>query len=558
MLNKVINVLIVEDCEADSWLIERKLSSNGYHPTVKRVETSEEVRFELRHNHWDIIISDHQLPQLNAQAVLDLVRDANADTPVIIVSGTITDDVAVAAMGVGARDYISKNNLSRLIPAIERELRGSATRQAMKKAQALIKRYDTYDSVTGLTNREELQRRLSLLLRNDGLPRHHALLFVDIDHFRIIHDRFGNLASDELLRQVGHRIRNVLTEPCTLARFGGDEYAALLPDCDLSIAESVAENVLTEIKSLRFTHNEKTLSVSASIGVVQFRSSDSTSVDDILTSAELACHAAKERGRCRLYAYRSDDPWIVQRQSDLHWIAQISTALEENRFELHRQRIVPLNAPNPGEHYAEFLLRLRSPCGSQILPGNFLPAAERFKLMKQIDQWVVAHVFSQLAQRRQLREEQSEQLVFINLSADTLGDDRFFSFVREQAQTHEIDPTCVCFEITESALVANLAAILPFLYGLKNEGFRLALDDFGTGLSSFSNLKALPIDFLKVDGHFVRNMLDDRMDAAIVEAINHIAHVAGLVTIAEFAESKAVVERLRVMGVDFAQGFALD
>lgn len=550
-----LKLLVVEDSEDDALLLVRQLRKGGYMPDMLRVTRRDEIINALDMQRWDVVISDHNIPGLSSEAVLEIVQDSGIDVPFIIVSGSIGEEIAVAAMKTGAHDYIMKDNLARLVPAIDRELREAETRQAHKKAQKVIEHLAYHDALTGLANRHEFEIRVNRVL-HDRLRQHdeHALLYIDLDQFKIINDTCGHIAGDELLKQLAVQIQHAIREHDTLARLGGDEFGVLLENCNVSEATLIAGKLLGIIKDFRFTWETKTFTLGASIGLVQFNGDMYKSMAAVLSAADMACYAAKDLGRNRIHVYSEDDANLLRRHGEMQWVSRINLAHEENRFMLYRQKIVPV-AKETGRYHLEFLVRMRGENSEEILPGAFIPAAERYNLMPRIDRWVIRHVFRYLAS---LDDKDAPALAFINLSGASLGDDGFFTFIRDQARESGTQPQRVCFEITETAAIANLSAAVAFINEIRAEGFRFALDDFGVGLSSFSYLKTIPVDFLKVDGSFIRDMLDDPMDAAIVESINRIGHVAGLQTIAEFVESDAILARLRQLGFDLAQGYAID
>ncbi|MDP1534248.1 MAG: EAL domain-containing protein, partial [Rubrivivax sp.] len=384
----------------------------------------------------------------------------------------------------------------------------------------------------------------------------HALLYVDLDQFKIINDTCGHVAGDELLRQVATLLKGPIRGADTLARLGGDEFGVLLLDCPQDQAQRIGERMLELVRDFRFIWQDKNFNIGASIGMVMLDHPGLT-LADAMRQADMACYAAKDKGRNRIQLYLPDDVELRQRHGEMEWVNRINRALETDFFELHHQRIVALNGAHP-LNCCEFLLRMRESGNPRlILPGTFIPAAERYGLMPAMDRWVVAHCLSHLSSCRTAAPELDKGLAFINLSGATLNDEHFLAFVKAQLEQHGIPAASVCFEITETAAISNLNHALAFIDGVKTLGCRVALDDFGAGLSSFSYLKALHADYLKIDGGFVRGMLDDPMDESIVEAINNIGHVAGLTTIAEFVESDAIRARLVEIGVDYAQGYGI-
>jgi diguanylate cyclase (GGDEF)-like protein len=544
-----LRILLVEDSEDDAALLVRELRKGGYTPDCRRVDNGPDLEAALAEGRWDLVITDHNLPGYSSVATLTAVKRSGQDVPVIIVSGSIGEEIAVDAMKSGAHDYIMKGNLARLVPAIERELRDTQVRHAHRMAQETIRHLAYHDPLTGLANRVEFESRLTRALRGLGHGERHALLYMDLDQFKIVNDTCGHEAGDELLRQLAVLLREPIREADTLARLGGDEFGMLLTHCSLEQAMQVAERVLRLVSEFRFIWQEKSFTLGASIGLVMIEDS-SQSLSDVLRMADMACYAAKDKGRNRVHQYHAGDSELLQRQGEMQWVGRLSRALEENRFELFRQRIEPLNGH--GRPHYEFLLRLLGDDGRHILPGAFIPAAERYGLMPALDRWVVRAALERLA-----RNGAAEATYFINLSGATVGDEQFAAYVMEQLRLNGVAGTRVGFEITETAVIANLASAVRFIEQVKKLGCQVALDDFGAGLSSFSYLKAIPADYLKIDGGFIKDMLDDPMDHAIVESVNHIGHVAGLQTIAEFVETAPVRQRLAELGVDYAQGFGV-
>jgi diguanylate cyclase (GGDEF)-like protein len=549
-----LRVLLVEDSEDDATLLVRELRKGGYAPEFQRVDTGAALEAAMEHDTWDIIITDHNLPGFSSEAALATIKRSELDIPVIIVSGSIGESIAVEAMKNGAHDYIMKDNLARLVPAISRELRETKNRHAHRLAQETIQHLAYHDPLTGLANRHEFDNHLQRSLRTVGNGVQHALLYMDLDQFKIINDTCGHVAGDELLRQLAMLLRAPVRDGDSLARLGGDEFGLLLNQCPLEQALQVGERMLRTIGDFRYVWEDNTFSIGASIGLVMLDDRAQT-LSDVMRMADMACYAAKDRGRNRVHVYRADDAELLQRHGEMKWVARLNHALEENRFELFRQRIMPLGDKN--EQHCEFLLRMLDERGEHILPGAFIPAAERYNLMPVIDRWVVRNACSFLAQRSASTDCANTELFFINLSGATLSDDKFAAYVTEQIKVHGLSPEIIGFEITETAVIANLSNAMNFIDKVKQLGCRVALDDFGAGLSSFSYLKSIRADYLKIDGSFIKDMLDDPMDHAIVEAINNIGHVVGLQTIAEFVESDATKQRLIKIGVDYAQGNAI-
>jgi diguanylate cyclase (GGDEF)-like protein/PAS domain S-box-containing protein len=412
----------------------------------------------------------------------------------------------------------------------------------------------THDALTGIVNRREFERRLGLMLRHaKEHQRRHALCYLDLDQFKLVNDTCGHTAGDTLLRQLAAVLRTRMRERDTLARLGGDEFGVLLGECPLDQALRIAHGLREAIQDFRFTWEDKPFALGVSIGLVPI---DYTSGDlqSVLSAADSACYVAKEKGRNRVHVNQPGDHELAQRQGEMQWIARLHQALAEDRFCLYYQPIVPLApAAHAGDH-GEILLRLKEPDGQVILPGAFIPAAERYNQITAIDRWVIRAVLSALRDQEQ-RPPLSQYS--INISGQSLGDAAFLAFVVEQVEQATIEPSQICFEITETAAIANLTAAMNFVSTLKAKGCRFALDDFGSGLSSFAYLKTLPVDYLKIDGRFVKDMLDEPIDCAMVEAIHRVGHLMGIKTNAESVENTAILEKLRVIGVDYAQGYGI-
>lgn len=414
----------------------------------------------------------------------------------------------------------------------------------------------THDALTGLINRREFDNRLrtSLARVSEGEP-HDVLCYLDLDQFKVVNDTCGHVAGDELLRQLATYLQSRVRRDDSLARLGGDEFGVLLHRCPLERARQLAGELCRGIRDLRFTWKDRVFVVGASIGLVSI-SGELESVADILRAADAACYAAKDRGRNRVQVYQPDDTELARRQGEMQWVSRIHDALAADRFQLYFQ---PIRRPGAIAEGAglEILVSMRDEDGGLVPPGAFIPAAERYNLMPSIDRWVVSRTFESFAEHWRRRPPNGDGACFINLSGTSLMDDSFLPFVEEELARHDIPPDAVCFEITETAAIANLTEATRFMQRLKKLGCRFALDDFGSGLSSFAHLKALPVDYLKIDGAFVKDIEVDSVDFAMVEAINHIGHLLGLATIAEYVETEGILTKVAALGVDLVQGYAV-
>ena len=412
----------------------------------------------------------------------------------------------------------------------------------------------SHDILTGLVNRREFENRLERALKSaKAREASYAVCYLDLDQFKIVNDSCGHSAGDALLGQLGALLKSKIRWRDTLARLGGDEFGVLLESCSLDEAMQTAESLRMAISEYRFMWEERSFRLGVSIGVVPI-TSDNDDVAGLLSAADSACAAAKEAGRNRIHSFQENDIDLMRRRREMQWAARINTALEENRFELFRQTIQPLQAEEEGAHY-EILLRMRDENGGIISPGLFIEAAERYGITPSIDRWVIRTAFRWLVSEADERERLS--LCSINLSGQSLGDDKFLPFVTDQFRMSGLDATKICFEITETAAIASYSQANRFINALKELGCKFALDDFGTGLSSFGYLKHFPVDFHKIDGSFVKEILHVPIDREMVRSINEIGHLTGKQTIAEFAENEEIITMLRGMGIDYAQGYGV-
>jgi diguanylate cyclase (GGDEF)-like protein/PAS domain S-box-containing protein len=412
----------------------------------------------------------------------------------------------------------------------------------------------SHDVLTGLVNRREFENRMERALKSaKARETSYALCCLDIDQFKIVNDTCGHSAGDALLGQVGALLKSKVRWRDTLARLGGDEFGILLESCSLDEAMRTAESLREAVRNFKFTWEERTFRLGASIGVVPI-SVDNADVASVISAADSACQAAKEAGRNRVHSFEENDIDLMRRRREMQWAARINNALEEGRFELFRQTILPLQHAEEGAHY-ELLLRMRDEAGKIVAPDNFITAAERYGITPSIDRWVIENAFRWLVSEADEREKLS--MCSINLSGQSLGDDKFLPYVIDQFHRSGLDATKICFEITETAAIASFSQANRFIHALKELGCKFALDDFGTGLSSFGYLKHFPVDFLKIDGSFVKEILHDPIDREMVRSINEIGHLTGKQTIAEFAENNEIINMLRSLGVDYAQGYGV-
>ena len=465
-------------------------------------------------------------------------------------SALIIDDGAVISIEASIAPMRSDND--ELIGAVMVIQDVSHTRRLTRQ----LSYHASHDLLTGLYNRRKFEEHLKTVLQNlQHEDRCHALFYLDLDNFKIVNDTCGHVAGDELLKQLPELFNTVLRAGDLIARLGGDEFGIILENCQLHQAVNIANKIRQRIKEYRFVWNDKTFEIGVSIGVVSI-DRDNADMAGILSSADIACYAAKDSGRNRVHVFEPTDEMVTERFGQMHWTARIAQALEQHRFRLYIQPIIGMGPDTSG--HAEILLRMIDESGDVIPPGAFIPAAERYGLMPEIDRWVIREVFRYLGAMPAAQTMKSERDVWtINLSGDSINDDKLLDYILEQKEHFGIDFHSICFEVTETVAISNLSKATRFIHELKQYGCQFALDDFGSGLSSFAYLKTLPVDYLKIDGSFVRDIRHDEIDRAMVVAIVQVAQAMNLKTIAEHVESAATLAVLNEIGIDYVQGYHL-
>ncbi len=469
---------------------------------------------------------------------------------------------AVQKIGGGALDIrVPENSVGELL-VLEQGINSMAAalkmshenlQERIDEATSRLSYQASHDALTGLPNRREFEARMERALKSArDLNEAHTLCYLDLDQFKIVNDTSGHVAGDELLRQLAMLLQTRLRDRDTLARLGGDEFGVLLQNCSLQQAQPIAELLRQLVKDFRFVWHDKSFAIGVSIGLVPI-TAESDGLSSLLSYADAACYAAKDRGRNRVHVYQAGDAELLKRQGEMQWVTLITRALEENRMRLFAQPILPLHPHAEADSHYEILLRMLDDEGELVLPMAFIPAAERYGLMPSIDRWVIGATFTAFPSLFPQAQD-GKSICTINLSGHSLCDEKFLDFIERQFTINQVPCAAICFEITETAAITNLTEAIRFIHALKAKGCKFSLDDFGSGLSSFTYLKNLPVDYLKIDGAFVKDMEIDPMDRAMVESINHIGHVLGLKTIAEYVESEIILDHLRQIGVDYVQG----
>lgn len=409
-----------------------------------------------------------------------------------------------------------------------------------------------HDALTGLINRYEFDRIAQNAIEDISTEKPtHCLAYIDLDQFKVVNDTCGHMAGDMLLRQIASQLKDKMRGSDTLARLGGDEFAVLLTGCDLDKGYKVIMGLLQVVQGYRFTYDDKVFKIGASIGLTEITPYYSRTLSELLSTVDSACYAAKEEGGNRIHVFRPDDKDFKRHNCQLDWLSRIHQGLEKKQLVLYVQHMETLKVG--AEQHCELLVRMQDDNGTLYPPGHFLPVAERYHLMPLIDRWVIREALSIIARKG----ANFTDICAINLSGQTLSSEGFLEYVIDLIKTSNVAPQRLCFEITETAVIANLDKARQFMRVLRQMGCRFSLDDFGSGLSSFAYLKNLDVDFLKIDGLFVKAIVNNKIDRAMVESINHVGHVMGLQNIAEFAENDDIINILKEIGVDYAQGYGV-
>lgn len=416
----------------------------------------------------------------------------------------------------------------------------------------IIRHQATHDALTGLANRNEFDRELSEHIHDASNHdnREHALCYLDLDRFKLINDTSGHAAGDELLKQVTRILQSCLRSGDVIGRLGGDEFGIILENCNLVSGKQIAQKIISELGDFQFNWDNNLFTIGVSIGLVSITAETSNSVE-LMKHADVACYTAKDSGRNRVYIYQQEDAEMVKRHEQMHWASRISNALDNDKFVLYAQQICPLGSSDTQQHI-EILVRMLDDNNEIIAPGSFIPAAERYNLMSNVDKYIIDNVFHYI--RKQGEDEMSYS---INLSGNSLNEDDLTQFIKDKLVEYDVRASRICFEITETSAITNIYKARKLMFELREIGCQFSLDDFGSGLSSFEYLKNLPVDYLKIDGSFVQDMVDNKTDHAMVAAINEIGHVMGIKTIAEFVENDNIIHKLRQIGVDFVQGYGV-
>jgi diguanylate cyclase (GGDEF)-like protein len=553
-----LRVLLVFDTEAEADAILGAIGKVLGEPVAHRcVQDEAALREALRFADWDAVIGAYRPAELSYASVLRILAADGRELPLLLIGTAVGEELAVEAIKAGAQDCIGLDHLDRLGAALTREIREAEARRQRRRSDELLRYQACHDDLTGLLNRRTFLDRLHdtlVQVRRSRVPA--SLCFMDLDRFKQVNDRCGHRAGDELLRQLASLMRQQVRESDTLARLGGDEFGLLLRDCGTEQAVGVARELADRVHAFRFGWRDQTFDVGISIGIAPV-TGDAMTAAELLGAADAACYAAKAEGDGAIRCYHPDDADLGVPRGELRSLPALETALDSGAFVLVTQPLADLRGEGVAPFGQEVLLRMRGPDGALVTPAAFLPLAERNGLLPTIDRWVIRSVLGRLGARLRHDGAGLPPLFFLNVSGPSLQEPDLADFIREEVIRAGVPPECLCFEVAETAAVINLSAAIALGHRLKSLGCRFALDDFGSGLSAFAYARRLPVDFLRIDGRLVREMLSDPVERAMVESIQRVGQLLGLRTIAESVETGEHLRVARLIGIDAAQGYAI-
>ena len=572
-------ILMIEDDYEDIALVEAFLTrEQRFLPMLESCHTLGLGLEELRNNsNIDLVLLDLGLSDGQGMESFQTVHDAFPEMPLIVLSGNTDESVALQAMRSGAQDYLVKGRF-------DGDLLGRSIRYAIERHEQRLELENKRQALEELSEKlEQANRELNELAVTDGLTRIYnrrrfdehflvewdrlareeqplSLIMLDVDHFKAYNDTYGHPAGDLCLQNVAQVISKAAKRPADIvARYGGEEFVVALPNTDLEGAIAVAESIRAQLQDLHIPHRSSSASsyVTMSFGIASQVPNEEMVPSQLIEAADRALYAAKELGRDRIHAHRTDcSSESLKSREMLQWVGRLRQALEKDRFQLYAQPIRSLQSHNTHKQF-EVLLRLCAPSGKIYSPGTFLPIAEQYEFLGRIDCWVIDHLFAALDRNQNYRSGADDRF-YINLSSATCKNKRFAAFIQERLRHYHLAPQQFCFELSETVAFAHLEVASELTQSLQALSCQVALDDFGSGTTSFTHLTKIPVDYVKIDGLFVRDIGKDAVARAIVEAIHNISKLMKLDTIAEYVETKNVVETLSYMGVDYAQGYYFD
>ena len=561
-------ILLVDD---EPFILSGYKRGLGRHYTVDTANGgADAIRMfeQLESDSYAVVVSDMRMPEMDGVELLNRLADSHPETVRIMLTGNSDQQTAIDAVNHGrVFKFLTKPcSASELKSTLEQAL--AHYRREREKADASAKdaiavdylnaklsHQSRHDILTGLSNRYAFEEALKSALKGAGAnSQTHIFGFLDVDHFHRINDICGYTAGDELLRQLGSLLSHHRRSDDIIARLGSDQFGLILKDSTLEQGEAHLQMLHEKFKQFTFHWDENSYDLSISIGLIPIDST-SESVAALFSAAETACNVAKDQGRNRIHIGDANDMALTQRLNEMQWVTRIIQALKEDRFHLYHQTIEAIDpGEQEGEHY-EILLRMEGRSGELISPADFMPAAENYQLSPRLDRWVVAKTINWLNENPDHLERLA--VCSINLSGLSMGDQETLGFIRRTLEHSNVPPSKICFEVTETAAISNLDAAVRFMHTLKSIGVLFSLDDFGTGLSSFAYLRTLPVDYLKIDGTFVKQIDRSIVDWTMVKSINEMGQIMGKRTIAEFVENEEIYSQLSEIGVNYAQGFLL-
>jgi diguanylate cyclase (GGDEF)-like protein len=533
-------VLVVDDEDLMLRFLRKLLGEAGY--TVVEAETAADALEESQNAIPDLILLDYVLPDMDGLMLLEAIR-SNArltQVPIICLTGKNDIPTKTAALENGAVDYVTKPFDHReLLARISRHIQ---LKDQIKETETRLEQITLHDPLTGLGNRTRFSQQLSIILGGSQPTGRDALILIDIDHFRLVNDTKGHAAGDETLKSLADNLRRAFADPDAIYRVGGDEFCVILRDLDSQQALEMSQRLVQQIPAGTIGFGESSLTLSIGITMIE----PGIGMEELISRADSTLYAAKAAGKNQCVVYQSDSEDIVTIRSESEWYSRIKEGIRLERFQMYYQPVVELRS---GKLYCqEALIRYVGDNGLRHLPGEFLPAAERFSLMPEIDQYVIRHVFAELS-------SQSPEKIAINLSGQSVGRSDLGEFIKTALEESNVDPERIIFEITETAFIKNLERAHLLVTDLQKIGCTFSLDDFGVGFSSLTYMRNLPVDVVKIDGAFLKNIESNPVDFALLRSINEIAHLLGKRTVAEYVNSESVHRLLDEIGIDYGQGY---
>ena len=564
-------IMVVDDNPPHTRTVEPILAGNGFRNLVKAI-TANEINEQIENSNFhydssiDLIIIDMLANGIDA---IDLCKQLQPSRiPVLLISPNVEwyDDALCAGLNAGAQDIIFKPVYPhRLIPRVLTLIKLKKERDALLSNQkqleselaerriieARLKYLSNHDDLTGLCNRKHLQQAIEVAqLQTDLNGRRSTLVYIDLNQFKVINDLEGHDAGDRLLTTVANILRRHSGTNTTISRINSDEYAILFEDCNEKMAYTYTNSVRQDIDNLQFRVDNRKYTVAASFGIVAIKPGLEVTSNEILACAGKACYEAKRKGRNNIHIFNKHDNHFNSLREDAYWIPLISDALKYEKFKLLFQPV--MNIENNKIDCFEALIRMVDANNELIGPDNFIPVSERNGLIQKIDLWVVGRAFDVLAATSRVNKNISFN---VNISSKTFNESSFLSVVSSKLRQTAIDPGMITFEITETAAVTSYQKGREILHRLRELGFKIALDDFGSGFNSFFHLKQLPVDYIKIDGGFITNLMSDPTDQTLVKSISEISKKLGKKTVAEFVLNRETLDLLKSYGVDYAQGY---